>query len=641
MAQFGLSAEDALTISKKYTEKTIMGEGAIKGKDGADGKDGKDGKSAYQTALDTGFIGTESEWLESLKGEKGEQGDNGKSAYQIWLDAGNTGTEQDFLDSLKGEGTDGFSPVITENSNNTDEDYRLDIETKESKFTTPNLKADIRKNIAEHNTSPDSHNDIRIFLNELNNRLNALANSDDETLDEMKEVVAYIKDNRSLIESITTTKVNVADIIDNLTTNVSNKPLSASQGVVIKNLIDTFQSELTAHANNAGIHVTASEKTSWNNKVTRIKLTGQLQRNSHRRSVIALCEVTPTNTNATTCSYGKLIFHRDNGLYGTSIMVDIKIHGGYSGENELNVSILEHGNGLVSIKPCTFDYEGKTYGGVEVCISVAESSDVVFEGYTNFKIFGLDYYNYNEGSTQPILNEEVYNSLNFETNINYNSRLFYNKNKVYTEANKPTPSEIGASKAVHTHEIADVNGLQTIADNNQVLLFTPNQTGWYRIAEYNSNNRGQAAGSFGNSCEIIVKKSYTNTPTEEHRILLKSKTAFQKFISISANSDDNYHAYTKIRYVYTDTKAYIDIYYTSNNSNNGSLISIKDGKDFAFKWETITPTLVEETVEGETVSTVFDIPENANPVTDLDLTIDAIQGLRAELDELRSLITNS
>ena len=29
------------------------------------------------------------------------KGDNGKSAYQIWLDLGNVGTEQNFLDSLK------------------------------------------------------------------------------------------------------------------------------------------------------------------------------------------------------------------------------------------------------------------------------------------------------------------------------------------------------------------------------------------------------------------------------------------------------------------------------------------------------------------------------------------------------------
>ena len=74
--------------------------------------------------------------------------------------------------------------------------------------------------------------------------MNALANSDDTTLDQMSEIVAYIKSNRSLIESITTDKVNVADIIDNLTTSVSTKPLSAKQGVALKTLIDTLQTSL-------------------------------------------------------------------------------------------------------------------------------------------------------------------------------------------------------------------------------------------------------------------------------------------------------------------------------------------------------------------------------------------------------------
>ena len=92
--------------------------------------------------------------------------------------------------------------------------------------------------VSEHNTSEASHNDIRLLVQGLTERLNALADSDDTTLDQMSEVVAYIKSNKSLIDAITTSKVNVSDIIDNLTTNVSNKPLSAAQGVALKALID-------------------------------------------------------------------------------------------------------------------------------------------------------------------------------------------------------------------------------------------------------------------------------------------------------------------------------------------------------------------------------------------------------------------
>ena len=81
----------------------------------------------------------------------------------------------------------------------------------------------------------------RIALEELARRLNALADSDDVTLDQVSELVAYIKANRELIESVTTNKVNVSDIIDNLTTNVSNKPLSAARGAVLKGLINDLE----------------------------------------------------------------------------------------------------------------------------------------------------------------------------------------------------------------------------------------------------------------------------------------------------------------------------------------------------------------------------------------------------------------
>lgn len=94
--------------------------------------------------------------------------------------------------------------------------------------------------VSEHNTATDAHNDIRLLVQGLTDKLNAFADSDDETLDQASEFVAYIKANRSLIESITTSKVSVADIIDNLTTSVSNKPLSAAQGVALKNLIDAI-----------------------------------------------------------------------------------------------------------------------------------------------------------------------------------------------------------------------------------------------------------------------------------------------------------------------------------------------------------------------------------------------------------------
>lgn len=111
-------------------------------------------------------------------------------------------------------------------------------------YTTEEVGADAagtaESKVSVHNTATDFHNDIRELISGLAQRLNALADSDDETLDQMSEVVAYIKSNKSLIDAITTSKVNVSDIIDNLVTNISNKPLSAAQGVKLKALIDAI-----------------------------------------------------------------------------------------------------------------------------------------------------------------------------------------------------------------------------------------------------------------------------------------------------------------------------------------------------------------------------------------------------------------
>lgn len=95
-----------------------------------------------------------------------------------------------------------------------------------------------------HNTSEYSHQDIRLLIDGLTTRLNLLANSDDIDLDQAAEFVAYMKANRTLIESVTTSKVSVSDIINNLTTNVSNKPLSAAMGVELKGSIDATEKKI-------------------------------------------------------------------------------------------------------------------------------------------------------------------------------------------------------------------------------------------------------------------------------------------------------------------------------------------------------------------------------------------------------------
>lgn len=109
---------------------------------------GKDGKSAYEIAVEHGFAGTETEWLESLKGVDGKDGcdgrngvdglpgkdgkdgadglpgrdgidgingSDGKSAYIIAVEHGFSGTETEWLQSLKGaDGKNGITPDMSD-----------------------------------------------------------------------------------------------------------------------------------------------------------------------------------------------------------------------------------------------------------------------------------------------------------------------------------------------------------------------------------------------------------------------------------------------------------------------------------------------------------------------------------------------
>ena len=89
-----------LALAKKYTKESLAGAGALKGEKGdpftyndftteqllaLKGENGIDGKSAYQLAVEKGFVGTEAEWITSLKGENGLQGIQGPKGdnYQI------------------------------------------------------------------------------------------------------------------------------------------------------------------------------------------------------------------------------------------------------------------------------------------------------------------------------------------------------------------------------------------------------------------------------------------------------------------------------------------------------------------------------------------------------------------------------
>lgn len=69
-----------LVITYSNGDSTNLGK--VVGKDGLDGTNGQNGLSAYEIAKNGGFIGTEEDWLKSLKGTDGAKGEQGIQGIQ-------------------------------------------------------------------------------------------------------------------------------------------------------------------------------------------------------------------------------------------------------------------------------------------------------------------------------------------------------------------------------------------------------------------------------------------------------------------------------------------------------------------------------------------------------------------------------
>jgi hypothetical protein len=355
----------------------------------------------------------------------------------------------------------------------------------------------------------------------------------------------------------------------------------------MKSLADTMQenkkeldndkankTDLTAHTNNADIHVTASDKMNWDNATDKIN---NLEVGGRNLLVNTIDDIINDGSNDT-----------DNYNFYT-MYTDLKIGETYTFSAELTVE----GSEDKRVSFAIFNQNERVLIRVGELVADSKRHSITFEVEKN--------------TPNLLMYTGVYGSTAGVKATCHHAKL--EKGNVATDWTPALEDKI---------EIADVNGLQDITNNNQYTKAHLASQGWYRIAKYKGSSTNEARGVFGNSCDIIIKRMFMNQSTEEHRLLLKSRFQVQKFVSISNFSYES-NIINKIRYVYDSTSAYIDIYYNAA-SENPTAFMINNGRDFStIYWETVSPYLVDETIEGETVSTVFDIPANANPVTDLDL----------------------
>lgn len=150
--------------------------------------------------------------------------------------------------------------------------------------------AESKGSVNTHNTSTSAHNDIRTLITNLTTKVNNFLDVDDETTDQLSEIIALINENKTDIASITSDKVNVSDIVNNLTTNVTNKPLSAAQGVVIKTSLDSLSSNKVDKVDGKGLS-TNDYTTAEKNKLSGIATGAEVNQNAFSNIVIGTTTV--------------------------------------------------------------------------------------------------------------------------------------------------------------------------------------------------------------------------------------------------------------------------------------------------------------------------------------------------------------
>jgi len=381
--------------------------------------------------------------------------------------------------------------------------------------------------VSNHNVNTSSHEDIRLLINNLTQRLNVLADSDDITLDQLSEIVAYIKSNKSLIEGITTNKVNVNDIVDNLITNVTNQPLSAAQGVELKRLIDELQREvnakaintdLTTHTNNNNIHITSEERENWNVAKTHANSDHAPINAEPNQNAFSVVSVNGTNITANTTT-DTLSLSGNNVTITTNNSMD-----------GINISITK--NNVTDALGYTPPSENTTY-------TLANSvTDGLLSKDDKVKLDSVE-----KDANKTIIDEALSNN---STNPVQNKVIKSELDSINTKINNiPSsfPADGGNSDTVdgkHADDFVSINDVVTSSQANKILKLNNNGKLPADITGDADTLDGKHASDFASSTDFDELKSKVGTNSVSEQI----NTTFNNTI-IGLSAEGNIITYTK------------------------------------------------------------------------------------------------
>lgn len=199
-----------------------------------------DGLSAYEVALQNGFIGTEEEWLQSLKGEqgpqgiqgdkgdkgdRGEQGEKGLSAYQVAIANGFVGTEEEWLQSLVPDTTD---IELAEAQRQAKELERIEAENARQSAELERQNASTEA-VSSANEAASNANEAAITAQQKAGEANAAASSANAVVEEFNSIIVQetgnsqdkVMSQKAVTDAMTASQAKLSEL-DSKTNEIKN-----------------------------------------------------------------------------------------------------------------------------------------------------------------------------------------------------------------------------------------------------------------------------------------------------------------------------------------------------------------------------------------------------------------------------------
>lgn len=304
----GISIE-TLVAAKKFTSETVLGGGAVVGKNVTISSitpiDGGN-RITFSYTLDDGTVKTST--LDVMNGSSGkdgktpvkgvdykdgEKGDDGigitsvtktkteglVDTYTITFSDGST-FEYEITNGQSGSdgkpGKDAVSPTITENADNTDKIYKLDVTTVDGTFTTPNLRGkdgsgsstgeenvieSIKVNGVVQTVADDKSVDITVPTVDVNKNYVDTELAKKANISDIPSLNGYVTDEELNAKGYLTSHQDISDKVD----KVKGKSLIADTEIErlksVKNYDDTeIKTELAKKANSTDVTKEISDK---------------------------------------------------------------------------------------------------------------------------------------------------------------------------------------------------------------------------------------------------------------------------------------------------------------------------------------------------------------------------------------------